>query len=198
MKKESRKEPSKNIIYQQLASILLASLIIVFAILCRSGSFTYGGHPESRFKKPDEVIVIVYGDVKNQGVYFIRKGMKIKDFLNELDPDPGDLTGSTAMIDIQRPGKLLIYRDGSGIHFIKQGLNGKERLLLGLKLDINEATFDELVSVPGIGPILAKRIMDFKKENGPFSRIEELTMIKGIKEKRLQKLRRFLCVEGRI
>ncbi len=198
MKKESRKALSKNIVYLQLASILLASLIIAFLILFRFRSFTYGGPLEPRFKKPEEVIVIVYGDVRNQGVYFIRKGMRIKDFLNELDPDLRNLTGSTAMIDIRRPAKLLIYRDRGGIHFIKQKLNGKERLLLGLKLDVNEATFDELVSVPGIGPVLAQRIMEFKKENGPFSRIEELTLIKGIKERRLEKLRRFLCVDRRI
>ncbi len=59
----------------------------------------------------------------------------------------------------------------------------------GTPIDVNRATAKELTAVPGIGETLAKRIVAFRDEHGPFRRVEDLMKVKGIGEKSLQKLR---------
>ena len=56
-------------------------------------------------------------------------------------------------------------------------------------LDINQASVQQLIDLPGIGEAIAQRIVDFRKKNGPFRRVEDLLKIKGIGEKSLEKLR---------
>ena len=57
-------------------------------------------------------------------------------------------------------------------------------------LDVNAATESELSSLRGIGPVLAKRIVDYRCENGPFICIEELLNVKGIGPKTLADIER--------
>lgn len=56
------------------------------------------------------------------------------------------------------------------------------------KLDINTASKEELLQLPGVGNILAERILEDREKNGPFRTVQELTRVKGLKEKTLQKL----------
>ncbi len=62
------------------------------------------------------------------------------------------------------------------------------------KVDINKATAEELIALPGIGPALADRIIQFRERNGPFERIEDLLKVQGIGEKSLARLRDFIVV----
>lgn len=55
-------------------------------------------------------------------------------------------------------------------------------------VDINKASVADLTKVPGIGPSLAKRIVDFRDKNGAFGRVEDLLKIQGIGEKSLQRM----------
>ena len=65
-----------------------------------------------------------------------------------------------------------------------------------LSVNLNKASSEELQKVPGIGPALAKRIIEFRKENGPFSRVQDLLKVRGIGEKSLKKLAPYLTVKG--
>ena len=56
-------------------------------------------------------------------------------------------------------------------------------------VDINTATFDELQTLSGIGPVIAQRIIDYRTENGAFTSIEDLLNVKGIGEATLNKFR---------
>lgn len=60
------------------------------------------------------------------------------------------------------------------------------------KVHINTATETELETVPGIGPSKAKAILDFRAKNGPFSKLEDLTLITGIGDKTLERLKPYL------
>lgn len=60
-----------------------------------------------------------------------------------------------------------------------------EETLPGL-IDINTATAAQLQTLPGIGEVIAQRIIDYREANGPFSSIGELIKVKGIGEKRLE------------
>ena len=56
-------------------------------------------------------------------------------------------------------------------------------------LDINLASVEDLTTLPGIGPALAQRIVDYRGQNGRFSSVEELMQVEGIKEKTYEKLK---------
>ena len=62
-------------------------------------------------------------------------------------------------------------------------------------LSLNSATIAELVALPAIGPTIAERIVAFRRERGPFERLEQLTEVNGIGAKTLEKLRPLLTVE---
>lgn len=53
------------------------------------------------------------------------------------------------------------------------------------KIDINTATVDQLQMLPGIGEVLAQRIIDYREEHGAFQSIEELLNVSGIGESKL-------------
>jgi competence protein ComEA len=63
------------------------------------------------------------------------------------------------------------------------------------RIDINQATWVEWMQLPGVGETLAKRIMEYREENGPFQSVDEMDDIKGIGPKTLEKLRPWLMVQ---
>ncbi len=64
------------------------------------------------------------------------------------------------------------------------------------KLDINTATQNQLMLLPGIGESIAQRIIDYRTANGPFISIEELVNISGIGDKKLDEIRDYITVTG--
>ena len=62
------------------------------------------------------------------------------------------------------------------------------------KIDINRAESWLLEALPGIGEVTAQAIVDYRNENGPFRRIEDLLKVKGIGEGTLDKIRDFITV----
>ena len=61
-------------------------------------------------------------------------------------------------------------------------------------VNINSASKRELDALPGIGEVLAQRIIDYRSANGPFQSVDELIRIKGIGEKTLAKLKPYATV----
>jgi competence protein ComEA len=61
-------------------------------------------------------------------------------------------------------------------------------------VDLNQASAEQLITIPGIGKVMAQRIIDFREQHGPFNRVEDLMKVKGIGEKSLQKLRPYVKV----
>lgn len=61
-------------------------------------------------------------------------------------------------------------------------------------VDLNTASVDELQEVPGIGPTTAKAIVRFREKSGPFERVEDLLVIRGVSKARLEKMRPYLTV----
>ena len=61
-------------------------------------------------------------------------------------------------------------------------------------VDLNTATKEELIALPGIGPAKAQAILDYRKANGAFKSVEELKDVKGIGAKRFEKLKPELTV----
>jgi len=67
--------------------------------------------------------------------------------------------------------------------------------VLLLVLNLNTATMKELENLPGIGPAIARRIVEFREKKGGFKRVEELLAIRGISEKKWQAIREKVTCE---
>jgi competence protein ComEA len=66
--------------------------------------------------------------------------------------------------------------------------------VLVLVLHLNTATVEQLERLPGVGPTLAKRIVDFREKKGGFKRIEELLAVPGVSEKKWKAIREYLVL----
>lgn len=62
------------------------------------------------------------------------------------------------------------------------------------RVDINSATFEKLVNIPGIGNTLASEIIGYRDSNGPFLLETDLLKVKGIGEKKFEKMRKCIKV----
>jgi competence protein ComEA len=60
---------------------------------------------------------------------------------------------------------------------------------LGAKVSLGAATADELDELPGVGPVTAQKILDYRAEHGPFRSVDELDAVPGIGPTRVEQLR---------
>lgn len=68
--------------------------------------------------------------------------------------------------------------------------------MLNSKLDINTATKVQLMELPGIGEVIAERIIAFRTTSGPFSSVEQLLNVEGIGTVKLQQIETYIYVGG--
>lgn len=64
------------------------------------------------------------------------------------------------------------------------------------KVNINTATEEQIAILPGIGPKLASEVIKYRNTIGKFGGIEDLKKVNGVGEKKLEKIRSFIVVEG--
>lgn len=74
----------------------------------------------------------------------------------------------------------------------------QDYILLGKKMDINTASIETLEALSGIGPSLAKEIVKYREAHGRFKNIAELTNVKGIGPKKLERIKSYVKVETRL
>jgi competence protein ComEA len=61
-------------------------------------------------------------------------------------------------------------------------------------IDLNTATLGQLEELPGVGPVTAKAILDFRAKSGPFKRVDDLLSVHRISQKKLDKMRPYVTV----
>lgn len=71
---------------------------------------------------------------------------------------------------------------------------GKKSSKSPAPLDINRATAEDFTTLPGIGPELARRIVAYREKHGPFKRVEDLLVIKGMGRKKWRAIRPYLRI----
>lgn len=75
------------------------------------------------------------------------------------------------------------------------GLSEEDSVSASFPIGINSATYDEIKSIPGIGPSTAKLILKYREENGTIVSLEELLSIEGIGEKTIELLSDYCIVD---
>ncbi len=85
---------------------------------------------------------------------------------------------------------------GKACRVVPGGMSAGLRLLQGLGLDLNRASASDLELLDGIGPTLARTIVEHREASGAFESVEQLVEVKGIGPVTLEKLRRHLWVRG--
>ncbi|MDR0625677.1 MAG: ComEA family DNA-binding protein [Bifidobacteriaceae bacterium] len=148
---------------------------------------------------PDDELVVVYvtGAVATPGVFELEIGARLVDALELAGgalegADLASLNLAAQLIDGERiyvpwPGETpppVIGPDRSG--GAGSSSSGGSEGALGSdsgKVNVNQASAEALTALPGIGPVLAQRIVDFRDANGPFAELNDLSEVTGIGSK---------------
>jgi len=123
--------------------------------------------------------VYVTGAVQRSEVYTLPQESIVKDALQAAG-------GPTEEADLERINLALPLVDGQHVHVPRLGeetspIEPPSRLPSTTgKVNINTADLVTLESLPGIGPSLAQRIIDYRQSHGPFERIEDIMEVSGI------------------
>ena len=64
-------------------------------------------------------------------------------------------------------------------------------------VNVNSATAEELSLLPGVGPAKAQAILEYRKQHGSFKRVEDLSEVKGIGDKALERMRPHVVLDGK-
>ena len=85
---------------------------------------------------------------------------------------------------------------GHGGDYQVERMPGERLLTLGLALDLNTASAEDLEALPGIGPVLARRIIHHRENQGPFQKIDDLLAVPGLGKKKLGQLKPLITVSS--
>lgn len=155
---------------------------------------------------PPEICVHVAGAVYRPGVYRLSQGSRVLDAVQEArahpDADLDALNLAQLLEDGQKilvPVKMPPVEPGgaaTGNPFASAVGPGTAASTVSResKININRADARTLEELPGIGPALARRIVEYRAANGTFSSVDELINVPGIGEKKLAQLRDRACV----
>ena len=89
-----------------------------------------------------------------------------------------------------------VYQKSNRIVDVKvKGFNYEPSYEASIKTDINGADEAALAMLKGVGPALAKRIVDYRSKNGNFRSVEELKKVKGIGDKLFEKIKDEVSIE---
>lgn len=181
------------IIERQLKGIIVLSVILSFIPFI---GFIKSFHINSRgpvlsASGLNNVIVEIVAENGLDGIYFARFGTTVNQLFSQLDIKRGTFKD----IRLKNGMKIQLALPGDQRGFAIEEMDAAKRLALGMPLDINRASFDDLKLIPGIGDVLAANILGARTQIGSFDNLDQLTQIKGIKEKRLAKLKSYLYVD---
>lgn len=128
--------------------------------------------------QPTSKQVEVKGEVKKPGVYTVKYEATVQDVINQA-------------------GGFNEHADTSTISLVRI-VSDQEVIVIGemeeqKKVSLNQASIEELITLPGIGESMAQRIIDYRSTKS-FSTIEEVMEIKGIKEGIFNKIKDYICL----
>ncbi|MDK2822647.1 MAG: competence protein ComEA [Clostridia bacterium] len=139
-------------------------------------------------EQPVKIFVHITGAVKKPGVYQLQEGARLEDLLKLAIPteeaDVDTYLNRAALLYDQE--KITVYKKGEKVSLPQ--ITGKTGTVNN-KININNASLQQLETLIGIGPTKARAIVDYRNNNGRFNSIEELMNVKGIGQATFDKLK---------
>lgn len=150
----------------------------------------------SAIERP-RLVVHVVGAVRRPGVYRLVEGSRVQDAVRRAGgakrrADTDLLNLASVLLDGQQVVVPLRSVQGQGVGSdpVGGGAGGSGNVLpVSGTVHLNTATLAELDSLPGVGPVTAQRIIDYRTSQGGFGSIDELDAVPGIGPARLEQLR---------
>ena len=183
----------------------LAYAVALLVLLTIAGRVALGGNEARRTtpaepvaleveeEPPRELVVHVAGAVRQPGLYRLPDGSRIDDAIAIAGgPKP---RAALDLVNLAAPvadGQQVVVplRGGDG-GTVSPGAPGASALpgAPGATVHLNSATLEQLDTLPGVGPITAQQILDYREANGAFRSVDELDAVPGIGPATLEQLR---------
>ena len=137
-------------------------------------------------KEEDMLVVNIKGAVKNPGIYEFPEYSRVNDALQKAVP--------LENADLLPLNLAMFLKDEQDIYvpFIEELGEGEGESKEDSLISINKASAKDLEMVPGIGPVMAGNIIEYRKGIGRFQALEDLLNVSGIGEKTLEKVRPYI------
>jgi competence ComEA-like helix-hairpin-helix protein len=130
--------------------------------------------------------------IEGEGIYFLPLVADFQDLIDAARIKGTVYRKALPDLQISRSACLTFSPEGK----LQVGeISAAKKIALGVTLDVNSASADDLALVPGIGDSAASRIVRMRIEKGKFSSLSELKNVTGIKDKKLEKMRGFLSID---
>lgn len=141
---------------------------------------------------PSIIHIRVTGEVVRPGIYEIPRGGTVGDAVAAAG-------GFTTTADTDAITTTALLDDGDQLEVPPRPEAGEATEAspsAGEAVNINTAGLEALEALPGIGPALAQRILDYRAEFGPFQSLDELADVSGISDRMVDELRPLIVIEG--
>ena len=158
------------------------------------------GDYEGRLNENGIIKVYICGEVRNPGVYDIENGARVIDLLEIAGGE-----GKDACLEIINLAETVF--DGQRIYIPSlEEISSSNFLFFGSDyqenrnyaesrtININNAGLTELESLPGIGPVTANNIIEYRNKTGLFKAKEEIKNVTGIGEKKYEKIKKYISI----
>jgi competence protein ComEA len=138
---------------------------------------------------PRTLVVHVVGAVRRPGLYELAEGSRIDEAIKKAGgPKP---KAALELVNLAAPvadGQQILV-PVRGDFTAAPGAGDPAQSLPTAKVHLNTATLEQLDALPGIGPVTAQNILDYRTEHGSFQSVEELDAVSGIGPARLEQLK---------
>jgi len=147
-------------------------------------------------EKEETLAVHVVGQVAAAGVYYLAPGSRIYDAVVLAQPlEDANLDILNLALPVEDGMQIRVpkYGDSLGWHdgqlIIYPDIDKTVAKESQGRINLNTAGQEQLESLPGIGPVYAKRIIEYRSQHGNFKKVEDLLQVKGIGQSTLNKIR---------
>jgi competence protein ComEA len=157
---------------------------------------------------PSDLQVYIHGAVQNPGVYPLQPGDRLVDALTAAGgaEAEADLAAVNLAQRVQDEGNYYIPKVGEtpppvpvspnvSTSPLSSDIAANTNMGNGL-IDLNTASTDTLITLPGIGPARAQAIVDYRERNGPFVSVEQVTEVSGIGPATYESIRDLVTVSA--